>query len=195
MERFKFIYLTGLMAIIISLSCLLLWLITQSTLVASIALGLSFLSGFMVILGGYHAYIYYNDKKRSKNTLKERRKHFLGHTLVLSLGLALSWVNFSTLKNYVLPTESEKISVTVSNTSDTTVENLKFQLGSQKYTIQSLAGRKTQKFELKPIGEGMFSTELTIDNLKREASIAVGADNHSILLRVDYQQNLLPEVQ
>lgn len=195
MERFKFIYLTGLMAIIISLSCLLLWLATQSTLVASMGFGLSFLTAFMIALGGYHAYVYYNDKKQSKNTLKERRKHFLGHTLALSLGLALSWINFSTLKNYVLPTENKKITVTVSNTSDKTVENLKFQLGSQKYTIKSLAGRKIQRFDLNPIGEGTFSTELMEDNFKREASIAVGSNNRSILLRVDYQHNLLPEVQ
>jgi hypothetical protein len=195
MERFKFIYLTGLVATIISLSCLLLWLFTKSTLIASMGFGLSFLTAFMVILGIYHAYIYYNDKKFSKNTLKERRKHFLAHTLVLSLGLAFSWVNFTTLKNYALPSENEKITLTVSNTSDKPVENVKFRLGSQKYTIDKLDKRKSQIFELNPVGEAIFYTELVEDNLKREASISIGSDNHEILLRIDYQHNLLPEVQ
>lgn len=195
MERFKFIYLAGLVAVIISLSCLLLWLMTQATIVASMGLGLSFLTAFMVILGVYHAYVYYNDKKFSNNTLKERRKHFLGHTLVLSLGLALSWTNFTTFKNYALPSKEQKIQLTVSNTSDKPVENLEFKLGSQKYTIKKLDKRKIQKFELKPVGESSFSAELVEDNLKREASIAIGAEDNKILLRVDYQHNLLPEVQ
>lgn len=195
MERFKFIYLTGLMAVIISLSGLLLWLSTQSTLVASMGLAFSFLTAFMVILGGYHAYVYYNDKKFSNHTLKERRKHFLGHVVVLSLGLAMSWVNFNTFKRYALPDKDQKIHLTVSNTSDAPVANLKFKLGSQKYTIKTLDKREIQRFDLKPVGEGTFFTELIEDGLKREAAITIGKNDREILLRVDYQHNLLPEVQ
>lgn len=195
MERYKFVYLSGFLASIISLSCLLLWLLTQQLFVAQLSFGLSILTAMMALSGAYYAYVFYNDKTVSKNTLKTRRKHFIGHTVALSLGLALSWVNFKTFKAQSFPTASEVVTVSVNNTSDSPVQNLSFQLGSQRQVIKTLDPRKSKSFELKPIGEGTFSAELTEEGLKREASIAVGSDNQFILLRVDYQHNLLAEVQ
>lgn len=195
MERYKFIYLSGLLASIVSLSCLLLWLTTQQLFVAQLSFGLSFCTALMALSGVAYAFSYYNDKSVSKNTLKARRKHFIGHTVALSLGLALSWVNFKTFKAQSFPKDSEIVTVSVNNTSDQAVENLEFKLGSQRHVIKSLEPRTSKSFELKPVGESSFSAELTEEGLKREASIAVGSDNQFILLRVDYQHNLLAEVQ
>ena len=94
-----------------------------------------------------------------------------------------------------MPKAYQEVVVKVSNTSDRPVKDLSFQLGSQKYRIESLAPRKNQEFRLKPAGNTHFSSVLHEENYQREASIAVGEDNRFILLRIDYQHNLLPEVQ
>ncbi len=195
MERYKFIYLTGLIAMILCLSSLLFWLVSPQPLLATLGFYLSFLTFLISGVGVYHMFKYYNDKSASKNTLRSRRKHFLGHTITLSLGLAFSWVTFSTFQAQGAAPGASTVTVTVSNTSDMEIKDLHFSLGGQKKTVKALKGRESKDFKFKIGGTSTFSANLTEDGLKREAAIAVAEDNHRILLRIDYQHNLLPEVR
>lgn len=194
MDRAKFIYLTGLLPILLCVLLVALWILTASLPVGWIAVILSALAGIVSLIGIYHAYAFYTDKTVSKPEYQQRRKFFLGHSLALSLGLAMSFQTFQYLRASVASASATGgLTITVKNTGTETVKHLHFALGTYQQTIDELPGH----------GEKVFKTVLPMDATLSadfgqkdgpKAQISIGSESRNVLIRIDPQQNILPEV-
>ncbi|MGV3525290.1 MAG: hypothetical protein ACO1RX_13750 [Candidatus Sericytochromatia bacterium] len=195
MERYRFIYLSGLIPVMAASILLFLWILTGTAPVRWMGLLLTPLGFVLAMLGVYHASLYYMDRSVSDGERQRRRKHFLGHTVVLSLGLTLSFQGFNIFRSASARTGSDGLMVTISNTSDQAVKNLQIQVGGSRENIPEIAPRAKKDLRFNVLGETTLKAQLGDGESARKAEVLVGSDNHTVLVRIDYQQNILPEVQ
>ncbi len=197
MQRERFLYLAGLLPVAILAILLSIWLSFAPTPIGWLGLVLSPLGLIIASIGWVKAWQFYNDKTASSNELQQRRKHFLGHIFVLSLGLGFSWLSFQTFKAQVSFSKGAKsqLEVQLKNTSSETVKDLKIQLGQQKQTVPVLTSRESKSLYFNILSQKTLQVELNRPEGQRVSQVAVGPENHHVLVRIDPQLNLLPEVQ
>lgn len=195
MERHKFIYLTGLLPVLACVILLFFWILTGAAPLGWLGLILSLLGVVISLLGCYHAYQYYNDKKISDRERKLRRKHFLWHTTVLSIGLVFSWQSVQYFRRtVVLPGQKAGLVITVKNTSQQVVKDIQLQVGAMRQTIQELPVKGSQEFQTNIPGETELRAQVGTGANAGKAIITVGPENHAVLLLIDPMMNLIPEI-
>jgi len=197
MQRERFLYLAGILPVAILSILLTIWLSYAPTPIGWLGLILSPLGLIISGIGWVKAWQYYNDSTASNAEAKARRTHFLGHVAALSLGVGFSWLSFQTFRAQVSFSEGAKtkLEVQIKNTSAEPVIDLKVTLGRQKETIQTLDARESKSLSFNIISQQTLQIELDRPEGKRISSVAVGPENHRVLVRVDPQLNILPEVQ
>lgn len=196
MERERFIYLIGLVPIVITSVLLVIWLATGQPLLTWIGLLGSLLALLAVIYGFVQGYGFYNDKTVPERELKARRRHFIGHTVVLSLALAFSFQGLRVFKhNLAMPGQASGLEVLIKNTSDQPARDLQIQAGAFNERIAEIPARGQHSLHINLPVETVLTARLGTGTDKPAASIQVGPSDRSLLLRLDFQQNILPEVQ
>ena len=196
MERHKFIYLTGLLPTLVLAILMAFWYFFSAPALAWLGVLLSPLGIIIVLIGLWHAAKYYNDQSVSDKERRSRRQYFLKHTVVLSLGLAMSWVGFRTFSPHAsFMGRAGQLEIRMKNTSDTPVKDLKLQIGKQTQTIPEIAARDDKILTVTVTEDTVLKAELDEEGLKREIQVQITPQDRSLFLRIDYQHNLLPEVQ
>lgn len=194
MERRKFIYLAGLIPVIVCCLLQAVWMLTAAKPVSWLGLLGALLMLLFALFGCLHAYQFYHETNVSDQQKKLRRKDFLGHTIVLSLGLVFSFQSLRTFQSYAFASSKNEITLTIKNTSDQPVRDLHVELGMLNQTIKEIPARGEKELKVTLLSESRLLTYLGNGKNTPQANILVGPGDHTVLLRIDYQQNLLPEV-
>lgn len=195
MERKQFIYLSGILPIAVCSVLVFLLLLTGFSLLVWIGLLMAGLGMLVAAFGCYHAYLYYSDKKIPAREQKARRQNFLGHTVALSLGLVFSYQSFQMFRQSpVSAGEGSGLTIMVKNTSDKPAKDLKIKAGLFNQHIKELPARGEQIFNLNLMQETTLSAELGSGANVPKASLQVAPTDKTVLIRLDYSQNILPEV-
>lgn len=196
MQRERFLYLVGILPVAILSLLLFIWLLYAPTPIGWLGLILSPLCLIISGIGWIQAWQFYNDKNASTHEIRDRRKHFLGHVFVLSLGVGFSWISFQTFRAQAsFTSKGRPLEVYVNNTSGHAIKELKVQLGQQKQTIAVLEARQSKTLSFNNVSPKILESELSTPEGIRLSQVAVGPENHRVLLRIDPQLNLLPEVK
>ncbi len=195
MERKQFIYLSGILPVAVCSVLVFLLLLTGFSLLVWIGLLMAGLGMLVSAFGCYHAYLYYNDKKIPTREQKARRQNFLGHTVALSLGLVFSYQSFQMFRQSSdSASAGGGLTIIVKNTSDRPAKDLKIKAGFFNQHIKELPARGEQTFNLNLMQETTLSTELGSGKDIPKASIQIAPTDRNVLIRLDYNQNILPEV-
>lgn len=195
MERKRFIYLAGFMPIAICSVLLFLWLLTGFSLLGWLGVIMSLVGILITLAGFYHSYVFYNDKSVPDKERKDRRKHFLWHTTVLSVGLVLSFQCFQIFRQASAVPGREPLTIMVKNTSDKPAKNIRIKAGMFNELIKELPARGEKDFKLNLVQETTLTAELGTGAMAPKATLQVSPSDHTVLIRLDYNQNILPEVQ
>jgi len=198
MERHKFVYLAGLLPIAITSLVLLSWSLLGSQTLQWLGLVLSPLCFMLAFIGSLFGLQHYFEKQISVQERKQRRKHFIGHTLALSLGLAFSFQSFNLFRVEASRSlqQSTQLEVVISNTSMSPAKNIEVRLGEQVHRVKEVESRKDSRFHL-TIGEAdaVLTATMGSGSDLRQAEVVVDKSINFVRLRLDPQQNILPELQ
>lgn len=196
MERERFIYLIGLVPIAVTSVLLLIWLATGLPLLTWLGLLGSLLALLAVIYGFFQGYGFYNDKSVPERERQARKRHFIGHTVVLSLALAFSFQGFRVFRsNLAIPGQASGLEILIKNTSDQPAKDLQIQAGTFNERIAEIPARGERSLHINLAVETVLTARLGAGSEKPAASVQVGPSDQALLLRLDFQQNIMPEVQ
>lgn len=195
MERHRFVYLTGLLPVLVSSVLLFLWMLLAAPLLSLLGVILTLVSLVVALLGCYLAYKYYSDSTSPATEQKSRRKHFLGHCVALSLGLAFSFQTFQFFRqNLAVPNSSQGLVITIKNTSLQPAKNFHVQVGLLNETIKEIPAQGKQVLTTHLAAETTLTAQLGNGENAQQAKVLVGPQDHNVLLRLDPLQNILPDV-
>lgn len=195
MERHKFIYLTGLLPVLVCVLMLFFWILTGAAPLGWLGLVLSLLGVIVGLIGFYHAYQYYNDKKVSDRERKFRRKHFIWHTTVLSIGVVFSFQSLQYFRRtVVLPGQKGGLTIIVKNTSQQVAKDIHIQAGTLNQNIKELPIKGQQELQTNIPGETTLTAQMGSGETASKVAITLGPENHMVLLLIDPMMNLMPEI-
>jgi len=198
--RSKTIYSFGLLSVVLSLSLILLWLYFQASSLIWVGLVLSPVAFLIVVLTALYGIFGRLESKSAAKAIRYPYRHLVGHVFVLSLGLVISFQSFNLFRHKAashLKVQNQKdVTVVIKNTSGREVKNIYVSLDKQSEKIDTLD--KQQSTELRFILDGenaVLNARIGEATSLRQTELEIDKSTRSVFLNIDFQHNILPEVQ
>lgn len=155
------------------------------------------LAGYLMILAGVLGCIYalallnqaLNEASDQKVSLSPVYKYFLA--VFCNVGALFI---FYKIYQGEVPYITQNIQVTIKNTSYAPVDELRLSYGGMNKTIQNLKPNEAQTLSFYKMN-GSMEAILKHKDGDRTAQFNIAEDNYKVLLRVDWQNNIMPELK
>lgn len=189
------IYLMALSAILLCCFLLTLWILTPAKGIAWLALFGSILALVITLVGLKKVFLLHSQSSHRSNPQAIYKYDLLGQSSVLIFALVFSFLSAQNFKDIAFsPVKANQVEILVSNTSDQQLDEINLKLGTFSRQFKAFPARKQEKMTVPLALSANLVIELKHQGQTRQSTLLVQPSDHQVLLRLDYNQNILPEL-